>query len=231
MNPAYDITGKTFGRLTAVSFVRSTSKGRFWLCRCSCGGEKTARSDSLASGNTSSCGCIWRETIAETNTVDLTGQRFGKLVAIERVGSRRNAVTWRCACDCGGEKVAPAGKLGFGAIISCGCARRTAGAPLGSEKFRAQAAADNARRRAAQIAVGGSFTPAQITDLFHKQRGWCACCKVKRLGDDFHRDHKIPLTRGGSNDILNIELLCAKCNLEKQDMDPIDWANKRGLLC
>lgn len=230
MNPAYDIAGKTFGRLTVVSFGRATSKGGFWLCRCACGGEKTARADTLASGNTSSCGCAWREAIAASNSVDLTGQRFGKLMAIERAGSKRHSVMWRCSCDCGGEKVAPAGKLGFGSIISCGCVRRSTARPLSSEKSRAQAAADGARRRALKLAASGSFTPEQIDELYQKQRGKCACCSDV-LGASFHRDHKIPLTRGGSNDILNIELLCAPCNLAKQDMDPIDWANKRGLLC
>jgi len=88
-----------------------------------------------------------------------------------------------------------------------------------------------AKRRALKIAAEGSYTVEQIEDLYRKQRGWCACCKIRKLGTKFHRDHKNPLSRGGSNDILNIELLCPKCNLEKHDMDPIDWANKRGLLC
>jgi 5-methylcytosine-specific restriction endonuclease McrA len=38
------------------------------------------------------------------------------------------------------------------------------------------------------------------------------------------------LSRGGSNDISNIELLCERCNLRKHAKDPIDWAQENGLL-
>jgi 5-methylcytosine-specific restriction endonuclease McrA len=35
------------------------------------------------------------------------------------------------------------------------------------------------------------------------------------LKRDFHRDHKTPLTRGGTNWPSNIQLLCRKCNVKK----------------
>lgn len=225
------ISGLKFGRLTAISLVRKTSKGQFWLCKCECGGEKVARDDTLKSGNTSSCGCYRRERITAANSIDITGQRFGKLVAIERSGySKRHSVVWLCRCDCGGHKHCVVGKLRSGGLISCGCTVRTKGEPLTSERFRNSAIAQQHKRRAIKLASGGSFTAAQIENLWNLQRGRCACCH-KKLGSKFHRDHKEPISRGGSNDISNIELLCAKCNLSKQDMDPIEWANKRGMLC
>lgn len=75
----------------------------------------------------------------------------------------------------------------------------------------------------------GSFTPTQIADLHTKQRGRCANCGAK-LGAEYHRDHKVPLSKGGTNDITNIELLCGPCNLRKNAKDPVDWAQENGRL-
>ena len=54
--------------------------------------------------------------------VDLTGQRFGRLVVIERAGhDKRNQITWRCKCDCGNETIASGRNLKIGDKKSCGC--------------------------------------------------------------------------------------------------------------
>jgi hypothetical protein len=54
--------------------------------------------------------------------LDLTGQRFGKLVALELVetGRRRK---WLCACDCGGQSVVAADNLRTGNSTACGGCR------------------------------------------------------------------------------------------------------------
>ena len=53
---------------------------------------------------------------------DITGQRFGRLVATEYLGSdTMGKVLWRSVCDCGGEKVARAENLTSGSTQSCGC--------------------------------------------------------------------------------------------------------------
>lgn len=132
---------------------------------------------------------------------------------------------WLCRCDCGNEKVIRSGAMVSGETVSCGCARRGARSP----KIRAQSVARNARRRAIKTAPGGSFTSAQVAELYTKQRGRCANCGAK-LGDEYHRDHKAPLSKGGTNDITNIELLCGPCNLRKNAKDPVDWANENGRL-
>jgi len=52
--------------------------------------------------------------------MDLTGQRFGRLVAIKRV-SRKPYTLWACRCDCGNNTVVRLGHLRAGATQSCGC--------------------------------------------------------------------------------------------------------------
>ena len=59
---------------------------------------------------------------------DLTGQKFGRLTAIERgedyvISSGRHYPTWRCKCDCGNEVVVRARALKSGGTQSCGCYR------------------------------------------------------------------------------------------------------------
>lgn len=56
--------------------------------------------------------------------VDLTGQRFGRLVVIERAGSSdRGHAQWVCLCDCGKTKIVLSSNLRTGKQISCGCFR------------------------------------------------------------------------------------------------------------
>lgn len=54
--------------------------------------------------------------------LDITGQRFGKLIAIKRAGidKRKNAL-WLCKCDCGGECVRALSNLKKRNAKSCGC--------------------------------------------------------------------------------------------------------------
>ena len=52
---------------------------------------------------------------------DISGQRFGRLVAVERVGVKSGRTMWLCQCDCGNTKVARLGDLTYGHTRSCGC--------------------------------------------------------------------------------------------------------------
>lgn len=54
--------------------------------------------------------------------IDLTGQRFGRLVVVELAGRDRfSRTTWRCRCDCGVHKILRSNSLRTGHIVSCGC--------------------------------------------------------------------------------------------------------------
>jgi hypothetical protein len=53
--------------------------------------------------------------------IDISGQRFERLVAVEQVGSGRKEAYWRCKCDCGSETVTRGSKLRAGLTSSCGC--------------------------------------------------------------------------------------------------------------
>jgi 5-methylcytosine-specific restriction endonuclease McrA len=86
-----------------------------------------------------------------------------------------------------------------------------------------------AKRRATKRAAGGAHGAADIRALFKMQRGACAVCHVK-LPDDFHVDHIVPLSLGGSNGKRNLQLLCPCCNLSKGANDPIQFMQSLGRL-
>lgn len=58
--------------------------------------------------------------------IDLAGQRFGRLVVIERLFERKGYLSniWICKCDCGNEVRAAMGNLRNGNTKSCGCLRK-----------------------------------------------------------------------------------------------------------
>lgn len=54
---------------------------------------------------------------------DISGMRFGRLIAIKRVGADEHRRSlWMCVCDCGKETVATLAALNTGHRTSCGCA-------------------------------------------------------------------------------------------------------------
>lgn len=84
-------------------------------------------------------------------------------------------------------------------------------------------------RRAKLMSSTGRHTEHDIKQLIVLQKGKCACCK-ESIKSNYHVDHIIPLALSGTNDKLNIQLLCPNCNLSKGARHPIDFMQKRGFL-
>lgn len=65
--------------------------------------------------------------------MNLTNQRFGRLIALEMEPKRRvspsgnSRVIWKCQCDCGNICYVPANNLRKGTAKSCGCYRSERG--------------------------------------------------------------------------------------------------------
>jgi 5-methylcytosine-specific restriction endonuclease McrA len=59
----------------------------------------------------------------------------------------------------------------------------------------------------------------------------CKNCKQLLPRSDF-REHKTPLSRGGSNDYENLGIACKRCNGSKRDKtvnEYIEYLNKKGV--
>ena len=53
--------------------------------------------------------------------IDLTGERFGRWIALKRVGTKNGSALWECRCDCGTVKNVCSNSLRTGRTKSCGC--------------------------------------------------------------------------------------------------------------
>ena len=83
---------------------------------------------------------------------------------------------------------------------------------LKGDTFRAQALTWRLNRIARIKANGGSHTTKEWLTKLNKFHGKCAICgSTERI----ERDHIIPVSKGGNNDITNIQPLCLPCNRAK----------------
>jgi hypothetical protein len=53
-----DLTGQVFHRLTVIKYLYTKNKKACWLCKCICGKEIIAVTQTLRNGGTKSCGCL-----------------------------------------------------------------------------------------------------------------------------------------------------------------------------
>jgi hypothetical protein len=101
-----------FSRLLVLSYLGNSK----YECLCDCGNVRTAYSADLLKGKVKSCGCLSKEKV-----LDLVGQRFEKLLVLEKVDKEGSIHSFfLCRCDCGEEKVIRGKDLTAGKVKSCG---------------------------------------------------------------------------------------------------------------
>ena len=60
-----------------------------------------------------------------------------------------------------------------------------------------------------------NISNAKRRQVFKSQSGICSMCSKKLQYGNFTIDHTIPISRGGSNRIENLQAMCYKCNYMK----------------
>ena len=80
--------------------------------------------------------------------------------------------------------------------------------------------ASDSRRRIAKLLGGPSYTAAEWLALVARYGGRCAYCGA--IGP-LQADHRIPVARGGTNDIGNILPACRSCNARKHLMTEAEF--------
>ena len=87
MNMFEDLTGKKFGMLKVVRFLKPEERfyngklksDRVWECVCECGNKINVATWKLKNGNTKSCGCYRKEKLKE-NQIDATHGKTNTLL-------------------------------------------------------------------------------------------------------------------------------------------------------
>lgn len=86
-----------------------------------------------------------------------------------------------------------------------------------------------AKRRAQKRTGGGKLSKNIIEVLLERQEGLCACCGTP-LNGAFHLDHKLPLSRGGTNADDNVQLLLPVCNMQKYTLTHAEFLAKKSKI-
>lgn len=174
-------------------------------------------------------------------SVDISGQRFGRLVVVEQVEScvthNGKDSKWKCICDCGNEKITRGRLLRDGTTQSCGClrlerlrAKNTK--PYGIASFN-QILADyksNAKKRNQTF----DLTVEQTKDLMSQNCHYCGIEPNQINGKHYSNGSFIynGIDRMDSNKGYienNVVPCCGVCNRAKYTMsynDFIAWINR-----
>lgn len=115
------LPGQTFGHLIARERIPAQRHER-WFFVCRCGKEVARFVHNVRQSQNPSCGCQAHVRDAR----DITRLRFGRLIALRRVGRtpQRQAI-WEFECDCGKKVNRVLDTVYKYKKVSCGCAMRT----------------------------------------------------------------------------------------------------------
>lgn len=104
---------------------------------------------------------------------DIAGQRFGRLLVVERVANTEEGRTrWRCKCDCGGETLQPGKVLRKGLVVSCGCYHREVVKRMGQATFKhGHAVRETPEYRSLRGAIGRCHNPRSTAFAHYGGRG------------------------------------------------------------
>ena len=148
---------------------------------------------------------------------DLTGERFGRLVVIERVGTDRNKKPlWKCRCDCGNTTIVTPQPLKEGRIKSCGC--------LHQERMNAGNIKHGKRySRLYKIWVGISQRTNNEKNPSYKHYGGRGICVCDEWLNDFQAFYDWSVTNG-YNDNLTLDRIDNDGNYEPSNCR---WATQK----
>lgn len=199
-----DLTGQRFGKLVVQKLaVDEVNKPKKWLCLCDCGKETVVRGGNLH--RTKSCGCL----IGRPNLIDLTGQRFGRLVVlsvIERENGKRDK--WLCRCDCGKEKAIASFLLRGGITKSCGCFARE----IARRRLTVLGLSGVGRERNRNFRLGAAN--ADWVDAVLKRDGHvCQACGVRGFVIAHHKNAWMIFPEQRL-DVANGVTACQKCHTD-----------------
>lgn len=82
------------------------------------------------------------------------------------------------------------------------------------------------QRRAKRRNAPGRYTERDVALLLRSQKQLCWWCGKKVDPDNYHVDHRIPLSRGGTNYPENLCIACPTCNLSKHNKLPQEWSGR-----
>lgn len=203
--------GYRIGSLTVEACTDQRKNGYIvWLCRCDCGGRIKLDTRCLQRGTVTDCGCI---SVVKPGMLDLTGQRFGKLVCIEPLQEKDKSgnTQWLCRCDCGNTCTAALHQLRAGYKKSCGCLHSPPLKDYVGKRFNhltviGYAGKTDGYHRWKCVCDCGNETVVRQTSLQNGRTQSCGCLKRGKKNTSISPDYR------GFVDGTNIGVLEARMN-------------------
>lgn len=183
--------------------------------------------------------------------IDITGQRFGRLVAIELIPKEERTWSnkeraWRCKCDCGNEVIVRQRSLrGARMTQSCGCVRKmeaflATNGVKGLDREYLETFNDFDKflflHKAIRSTIGIELMSLEeykdYINYFYNDFQFNAVYdfwKKQERANTFYDwakpslDHIIPWSRGGRHNKENLHFLTVFENLAKRDMTMEEW--------
>lgn len=82
-NKFIDISGKKFGKLTAIEPIGKTKHNEIiWKCQCDCGKQAEVTGINLRRGKTKSCGCLTNRNLAKIKRIDNSEKSYKRIHGI-----------------------------------------------------------------------------------------------------------------------------------------------------
>lgn len=207
----HDFKGKVFGQLTVLKEDVKKSKNRqtYWICLCTCGMQKSMRSDSLSGGTVVSCGCYIRKL--QSRYVNLTGNTYNYWTVISH--NKRNECF--CKCKCGTEKIVRVQTLTEGTSKSCGC-------------FKKETISDNLRKEHRTRKIKRGLDPnimlstkreqerkrilPILKEVKKRDKFTCQLCSATNCSIVSHHIEKVSDNIALFEDMSNLVTLCSACH-------------------
>lgn len=165
--------------------------------------------------------------------IDISGQQFGRLVAIEICGRRLSTGVslWKCLCSCGNYTVVGISELKNGNTQSCGClnterVRQRHSLDIGQAAFNRilNSYKSSARKRHREFLL----TDLEFRDLIQQPCHYCNIAysnvSVSRANTGDFKYNGLDRVDSSKGYILgNVVPCCSKCNTAKLDMTVDDF--------
>lgn len=161
-------------------------------------------------------------------SIDITGKRFGQLVAVARAESTGDRTRWLCKCDCGNEKIFEYSNLVDGRTKTCGARvhkiKNLTGKRFGKLTVLSLANEEGPARWLCEcecgnkkIVLGTSLTNGNTTS--------CGCVQKHAAAET----GKASRTHGETKTALYRVWCGMKTRTENPNCDHYEWYGKRGI--
>jgi len=159
------------------------------------------------------------------DAIDMSHQRFGSLVAIDRVRIEgKRGLFWNCKCDCGAKTVAFGGHLRAGRRVSCGCKSQDKIEESGFKRLFSLYK-NKAHKR-------NKIFTLELKDFSRLVKQDCFYCglepkqiikKNKSIGSQIIYNGIDRKDSSIGYELFNCVACCKRCNTSKTDMTFDDW--------